>query len=490
MAGRRGRKSGNPSSQLPPQASPGGIPAFRVAAGLGDPERERALLPALGEGGEFVVAERCLTGDELVTHCRVGQIDVVLAADDLHRLSPGTLSELVRTRTPLVLLASRPAEERWQSLPGIVLLLEASPSTVREALRRALRGERSRPYVQQTSAERGNTEPDPSVRPAEVALPVQPALDAGPRSAAPRTEASTARGAVVAIASGPGSPGRSTVALALATALGAVAPTILVDADLASPSLVAYLDADPTRNLYMLAHAEPKTPREWDRTLEQETQPIGPRSPKGFLLGGIPKPEMRGGVSANCLERLVGELRARYRYVLLDVGMDLLGTDGVVHRAALGLADQVLFVVAADLVGLWRAQTGLKLVQSSLGVSLDRVALVLNRHDRRCHHSRAEVEWALGVAMAAVVPNDPAGVQRAVAAQRPVVLEGQSRAGRALLDLAERLHGGEVRLPPEPGKKSRFGWLAGLRLRLNPPRLAVRPGVLRREVRGAPQRGG
>jgi Flp pilus assembly CpaE family ATPase len=175
--------------------------------------------------------------------------------------------------------------------------------------------------------------------------------------------------------------------------------------------------------------------------------------------------------------------------VLLDVGMDLLGADGAVHRATVGLAAQVLFVVAADLVGLWRAQTGLKLLQTAAGVGLDRVALVVNRHDRRRHHGRAEVEWALGVATAAVVPDDPVGVQRAVAAQRPVVLEGKSRAGHVLLDLAERLHGGEVRLPPEPGKKSRFDWLARLRPRLSPPRLAVRPAVLRREAKGAAQRG-
>ena len=35
---------------------------------------------------------------------------------------------------------------------------------------------------------------------------------------------------------------------------------MLVDSDLSGPSIAAHIDADPTRNIYMLAHAEPETP--------------------------------------------------------------------------------------------------------------------------------------------------------------------------------------------------------------------------------------
>ena len=37
----------------------------------------------------------------------------------------------------------------------------------------------------------------------------------------------------------------------------------------------------------------------------------------------------------------------------------------------------------------------------------DRVALIVNRHSRRLHHSQAEIEWALGLATAALIPNGP-----------------------------------------------------------------------------------
>src|SRR5438034_3040563 len=48
-----------------------------------------------------------------------------------------------------------------------------------------------------------------------------------------------------------------------------------------------------TRNLYMLAHAEPETVRDWDRALDQELQSLDPRSRQAVALCGVPKPEMR-----------------------------------------------------------------------------------------------------------------------------------------------------------------------------------------------------
>jgi hypothetical protein len=116
------------------------IPAFRLAVGLGDPERERALLPALSEGGALVVVERCLSADQLVGVLPTGQIDLALVADDLHRLSDDALAALVHTRVPLVVLAGRPDDPRWQTGHATVLPLDAPPDVVRTALLAAWRG--------------------------------------------------------------------------------------------------------------------------------------------------------------------------------------------------------------------------------------------------------------------------------------------------------------------------------------------------------------
>lgn len=439
------RRAGRPfhtSDEGPSDA----LPPVRLVVGLGDPERERRLLPALGASGDVAVVERCLSADQLRDSLAAARADAVLVAIDLHRLTDSAIAELARTGTPLVLLAPDPAAERWQPFPGYVLPLEADAVQARQALLAALRGERPGPVAPPSPA---NPELVPPGQPT-VAKPVPAAV------------------AVLAVASGHGSPGRTTVAMNLAAALGAVAPTILVDADVVGASVAAHLDLDPTRNLYMLAHAEPDTPRDWDRALSEETQPLGPRCPHGVALSGVPKAELGTAISPRFFERLLTELRQRYRYVVVDVGANLLGAEAGLHRAALALGDQVLLVAATDLVGLWHARQALGLLRTHPTIGGERLALILNRHDRRYHHGRAEIEWALGVPAAAVIPYDHRAAQRALLAQRPLVLERGSRAARPLRDLAARVHGGRVTLPPEPAPDGgdRRRWLPRLGLPL------------------------
>src|SRR5581483_10199338 len=85
-------------------------------------------------------------------------------------------------------------------------------------------------------------------------------------------------------------------------------------------------------------------------------------------------------------------------------------------------------------IGLLRTQTA----------DFGRLSLVINRHHRRYHHGRAEIEWTLGVPVAAVVPDDPESARRALSAQRPLVSLQRSRAGRAVQDLAASLDRGDI----------------------------------------------
>jgi MinD-like ATPase involved in chromosome partitioning or flagellar assembly len=420
-----------------PESAPAGeyrIAPLRLAAALGDPERERALLPHLSQAEDFVVAARCLSAEELLAAVRGGDIDIALVASDLHRLGPAVLADLGRMPLRVVLLAPDPDGPGWESAGDAVLPLDIEPGLLIDAILVAARGERPKPR----------------------ATSHQAAYDA-----AVTARPGAASSLVLALTSGPGSPGRTTVALNLAAGLGAVAPTILVDADLAGPSLAACLDADPTRNLAMLAHTDPDTPHAWERAIADETQPIGPRSPHGRVLCGVPKPEMQSLLSRRFLDRLVDELAMRYRYVLLDVGAEGLRGETALHRLALAAAHHTLFVTSADLLGLFRARTALARLQPDSWQ--DRLALVVNRYDARSHHPRAEIEWTLGTPIAAIVPFDHRAVERALAAQRPLVLEGRSRAARALLDLAERVHGGSITLPPDPAQSPvRRWWRPGL----------------------------
>lgn len=556
------------------QPATGGFgPTVRLVVGLSDPERERELLPALGETGSVIIVERCLTADHLLARVQGGDVDAALVAADLHRLSAEGIARLAAMGTPMVMLASDGDVGRWLRGPGCVLPPQADAAAVRQALVALLRDVRDAPVapvpeIAGTSGQSGPSdalaaspvgEADPSdlvggpdsgreaaeepswdrvyrpdqsplfatdsVSALELAAGAQrqvvPPIQAVSRSqslaawpdrvpaavrtggqeevdaAAPRrtgTDTGECGRAVsdlgpvtnfhtrsapstlgrengrpehapliVAVVGSYGSPGTTTVALNLAAALGAAVPTVLVDADLVKPSVAARLDVDPTRNLYMLAQAEPETSRDWERALTQESQPLAHHLPQAAVLCGVPKPQMRYAVSKPFFGRLLCELQRRYRHVVLDLGV---GDDlQEPHRSALLSAAHVLLVTSADLIGLWHARSalaGLATPASGWDRGAGVVALVLNRHDGRYHYGRQDVERALGAGTAAVVPYDYRAVQRALAEQRPLVFDPRSRAGRALLDLAERLHGGSVQ-PPEAPRGSlvgrlRWGW--------------------------------
>jgi MinD-like ATPase involved in chromosome partitioning or flagellar assembly len=416
---------------------------LRLAVGLGDPERERRILPILEESGEVRIVERCLSANQLLVLSGSGRVDALLYAFDLHRLTSSMLAELDTVPLPQVLLVPQTEDSRWQGLHCVRLGVGAGADLVAQALTAAVRGERlSLPEAGPPAAH------------------TSPALDEPPPPSPQGPPDGTGLLSVISIASGSGSPGRSTVAVNLAAALGTVAPTILVDVDLAGPSIAAQLDADPTRNLYMVAHAEPDAPWEWERAISAEVQRLDRRIPYAVVLCGVPKPDMRTRITRGFLERLVSSLQRRYQYVILDTGAEVLSIDGAVHRAAHALADQVLLVCSADLVGMSRARAMLGLLASHLQINAERVALVVNQHDPRYHHTRTEIEWALSVGVGAVVPFDRNGIQRALAAQRPtIVVDDRGAAGRSLLDLAERLHAGKLVLPAEPAADTRPRWL-------------------------------
>jgi MinD superfamily P-loop ATPase len=438
-------------------------PRLRLALGLGDQELEQRFRPSLEAFDDLHIVAQCLAADQLLQLVSAREVDAIVVAWSLHRLTDAILDELDRPGVTVVLLVADPSEERWQRRRGPVLTPAAEPAAVHQAMLSA------RPGVRATA------------RPVATSEPVA-------RKPEDRGRPESGRGGVIAVSGGAGSPGRTTVAINLATALGAGAPTVLVELDLCAPATAAYLDADPSRNVCTLAHAVRDDPHLWGPALGDELQPLRSGATQALLLCGPPKREMRTSLGPSLVERLIDELVQRFQWVILDVGPELIGveTAPATHRAALARADHLLLVGAADFVGVWHARTALEQVERLVGIDRARVNVVLNRHDARFHHSRQEVEWHLRAPVVAVIPFDHAGQQRATLEQRPAVLESSSRAGRALLSLAEGMHDGKLRLPlpasagPPPGS-----WWRRL-LRRQPVRQVTRP-VLRvdRKRRGA-----
>src|ERR1700687_27413 len=302
-------------------------PRLRLALGLGDQELEQRLRPALDAADDLVVVAQSLAADQLLQVVESRQADAAVVAWSLHRLSDAVLEQLDRSGLPVVLLVPDPDDERWRARRGPGLPLDADDATIREVVLAARQGERV--------FARAHTRIRP-VAAEPVTLKAADAAEGPPPG-------------VIAVAGGMGSPGRTTVAINLATALGAAAPTVLVEADLCTPALAAYLDRDPSRNLCTLAHAVREESRAWGPALADELQPLARHSPQGVVLCGPPKREMRTGIAPAFLERLLVELAHRYRYVVVDVGTDLLGMESAAanHRAVLSIARQVLVVSAS-----------------------------------------------------------------------------------------------------------------------------------------------
>lgn len=361
----------------------------RVLLGVGDRELERRLTQELPAEGVLIVA-RCLDGPSLLERAQQPGVDVVLAAADLHHLTDATLLALRERRRPVVLLVTDPSDTERLAALARVVPASASSSVIAAA-------------VQQAEAHGSGY--------ADVSGPLLP--DSGD------TDEDEARGRVITVASGKGAPGKTTVAIALASSLaGQGLRVVLVDADLRGGNVAPYVDLDPRRGLVGLAAGGgPLSGR-----LAEELQD-GP----GFrVLAGVERTELASGLREDTLAAVIGALREGFERVVVDGGVPP-------EPAVLRGADEVLVVTGADLVSVWNARVGLHAIREAAGGAA--LSAVVNRREGREHYDRDEIERALGLAVLGVVREDRKAVRRAIAKQIPLS-EAGGRAARDLRALA------------------------------------------------------
>ncbi len=362
-------------------------PPIRVLLAVGNPEREHRLRDALTAEG-LVVAERCLDGPSLAERAQALDADVALASTDLHRLTTATLLAIREARLPVVLLADPANVARYADMAH-PLPSGCSGREVTDALRRAV--ERGADYG------------------------VSPAADGGRAEEKTSGEEGGGGGRVIALLSGKGAPGVTTVAIGLAAALSERGRrVVLVDADLRGGNVGPYLDLDPRLGLVGLAFG--RNGASAAGTVEEELQE-GP----GFLvLVGLERPDSGLGMSAELVTAVVTTLRETFDDVLVDVGEVVAGVSPSASGAVLRAADRLLVVVGADLVALWNARAVLRYLREGLGVAPEAMAVVLSRREGREHYAAEEVERALGVPVLAALPGDRRAARRAVAEQLPI----------------------------------------------------------------------
>lgn len=374
--------------------------ALRILLALGDPVLERRLVDELpGEG--VMVAGRCLDGPSLLEAASTDAVDMVLASGGLHGLTEGTLMALGERRVPVVLLVANAAEtERFAALAAVVPTA-ATTAAVADVLRHGSEDIRLSHPVRPTRAE--------------------PLRDVASSSSGEDG------GSVIAVVSGKGAPGKSTVAIALASAWSREQREVaLVDGDLRGGNIAPYLNLDPRRGLVGLgASTGPLA-----ESVAGELQP-GP----GFaVLCGLERLEFGAVVGADILAAAVATLRLEFGLVVVDAGVSA-------GPAVLRGADVVLLVTGADLVSLWNTRVALP----GLSAAGARCAAVVNRREGREHYDQDEVERALGLPVLAVVREDRRKARRAI--ERHVSLtETGGRVAGDLRFLARAL--GDFMAPP------------------------------------------
>ena len=113
------------------------------------------------------VAAHCLAADQLLEVVHARQVDAVVVAWGLHRLSDSVLAQLERARVPLLLLVPDPEASAGSSRQATLLPMEVEPAALREAVHAAARGERPLrqpdPRCARSSRRRGPSRPpDPN----------------------------------------------------------------------------------------------------------------------------------------------------------------------------------------------------------------------------------------------------------------------------------------------------------------------------------------
>lgn len=377
----------------------------------------------------LAVLRRCVDVPDLLAAASAGQADVAVVALEAPGLDLDAVDHLRRfqVRTVAVVPAG-PGEQhvvRAARLGVPVLVpdddLDALPAAVRTT---------ERPSTADTVA------PDP--------LGLVPPVPAG-------------GGRVITVWGPAGAPGRTTVALALASELAARRRrTTLVDADPYGGAVAQQLGIlDEVSGL--LAAARLAGTSSLEARFGSVQRAIGDAL---TVVTGLPRADRWVEVRRGVVEHLL-EVAVAHGDVVVDTGFcleaDPAGEFGArpprnqLTLAALAEADEVLVVGSADPVGLSRLARGLVEVREvTTGAP---VRVVVNRMRASLGWSEKDVAGMVGgftrLAGLHFLPDDRAGVDRALVAGRAPVEVGESPLGRAVSSVVDAIAPATVAAGPD-----------------------------------------
>lgn len=239
---------------------------------------------------------------------------------------------------------------------------------------------------------------------------------------------------IIAVTSGKGGTGKTTLCAAVATCLAAEGHSVLcIDVDLGLRNLDISLGmaeqapisfADVIAGRYELRDAAPH-----------------PEIPGLFLLTS-PVVDMGDRIRFQDFDAMLQDVRKRYEYCLIDSPAGI----GNGFRFATRYADEVILVATPDPASLRDAA---RTADQLIGMGSERIRLVVNRVThalfRRLRWTVDDMMDEVGIPLLGLVPEDES-VVLAAAANQPLISRTDRGAALAYLHIARRLQGRRVPL--------------------------------------------
>jgi Flp pilus assembly CpaE family ATPase len=419
---------------------------------------EGQLVTVIERGTNLDVARRCADLADLLAAAAAGLAAVAMVSADLRSLDRAALAHLRSCGVAVVGVyppGDEAAERHLRQLGIDAVVAADADGALLQATVDALA-----PY-----AGAGATVRDPRADPLEDLLTKAGRTAADRPDQASRHEGGSARedeppGVLVAVWGPTGAPGRTTLAVNVATELSRTgARTLLVDADTYGgcvAQVLSVLDEAPgfaaatraadhgTLDLPGLARLAPEV------------------APGLRVLTGIPKAERWPELAAPAVEHVLGLSRRLARFTVIDCGFSLeddeeLSYDTRAPRrnaatlTALALADHVLAVGAADPIGLQRLVRGLQELsvlpcpEPVVVVNKVRASAVGSRPEQRIRD--ALVRFA-GVQELRFVPEEGAVLDTALLAGRALAEAAPTSAVRRAIAAIAEDYAGAAPAPP------------------------------------------
>lgn len=398
-----------------------------LVAAAGEPWEVEALRALHAPPSRVVVLKRCVDLPDLLASASTGQARVAVVAAALPGLDADSVNGLRRAGVAVVVVAGAGGLPPAPLLAGVHETVAADD--VDDVAAAVL-----------AASEASDSDEPPSER-----------LMAGEPTAETHLTEGRAPGRVVAVWGPAGAPGRTTVAVNLASALAARGrDTFLVDADGYGGAVAQHLGVLEEVSGLLSAVRLANTGRLDVAGLAAVARGV---TPSLRVLTGLPRADRWVEVRPAPFDTLIENARALCDHVVLDLGFSLeqeasgYGVAGPQrnHMTVAGLdhADEVVVVGAADPVGLARLARGLVELPEVVPAATTRV--VVNRMRPSLgwgeHEVRAMVEGFVLPASMHFLPDEPTSVDRALVAGRPLLEGGDSALVRALAQLTDAVEG-------------------------------------------------